>query len=95
MAQIIGGFVSPSNGEKVASNLNTNNDNKVIDTADYIVLAQIIGGFKSHESLGNQFEIRNSDTEDNFNNSSISIKTGSSYLLDSILIGDIDGSYIP
>ena len=54
-----------------------------------------MGGLSKHEDLTHQFVVRDNSLSDPFVNPNVSIKTGFSYNLDSILLGDVDGSWSP
>ena len=81
-----------SNSQKVSADINQ--DSKV-NINDIMKILKIIGGIENHSDLSNQFVVRDSTTSDPFSNTLVNLNTGSSYSLNSYLLGDVDGSWLP
>ena len=97
IAKYMGGIKQFTNSEKVAANIDTTSSGSEtsIDVLDILAIAKIMGGLSKHEDLIHQFVVRDNSLSDPFANPNVSIKTGFSYNLDSILLGDVDGSWSP
>ena len=88
----IGKVSSLTVGAKVSADINE--DGKV-NIDDVMKILKIIGQVEKHADLSNQFVVRDSSLSDPFTSKVVSFKSGSSYSLDSYLLGDVDGSWIP
>ena len=66
-----------------------------VNIDDVMKILKIIGQVEKHSDLTRQFVVRDSTTSDPFSDTTINIISGSSYSLNSYLLGDVDGSWLP
>jgi hypothetical protein len=88
----IGKVASLNSGAKVAADINEDGS---VNINDIMKILKIIGKIEQHAALSNQFVVRDNSQSDPFTNNMVEFNKGSSYSLDSYLLGDVDGSWVP
>ena len=85
------GKVTPfTKAQMVAADIN---QDKQVDVADIMKILNQIGKIESHSDLPSQFVLRDSKEADPFTNNTFKIESPSALILDSYLLGDVNGSY--
>ena len=85
------GKVTPfSKAQMVAADIN---QDKKVDVADIMKILNQIGKVELHSDLNSQFVVRDGSKADPFEDDLININGSSSYILDSYLLGDVNGSW--